>query len=135
MKLRLSARAASDLRQILDYLDTQNPRAAKSVRFSIRRAFDIITSFPANRSCANTRHSQVRRPAISLSDLLFSRSEPVREQFDSLEQFVIQESDLILEAADVDARESRALRPKPVALSQRSDRRGMGACGAADPAS
>src|SRR3954451_16452712 len=61
--------------------------------------------------------------------------EPVREQFDSLEQFVIQESDLILEAADVDARESRALRPKPVALSQRSDRRGMGACGAADPAS
>src|SRR5436309_15119938 len=53
MKLRLSARAASDLRQILDYLDTQNPRAAKSVRFSIRRAFDIVTSFPANRSCAN----------------------------------------------------------------------------------
>src|SRR4051794_26092720 len=65
----------------------------------------------------------------------FGVLEAVREQFDSLEQFVIQESDLILEAADVDARESRALRPKPVALSQRSDRRGMGACGAADPAS
>jgi plasmid stabilization system protein ParE len=47
MRLRLSTRAASDLREILDYLDTQNPTAAKSVRSSIWRALDILTSFPS----------------------------------------------------------------------------------------
>jgi plasmid stabilization system protein ParE len=47
MRLRLSARAASDLREILGYLDTQNPTAAKTVRSSIWRALDIVRSFPA----------------------------------------------------------------------------------------
>jgi addiction module RelE/StbE family toxin len=47
MKVRLSPRAASDLREILDYLSTQNPRAAKIVRSSIAGALDILRTFPA----------------------------------------------------------------------------------------
>jgi plasmid stabilization system protein ParE len=46
MKVRLSARAASDLRDMLDYLSAQNPRAAKTVRSAIARALDIVSSFP-----------------------------------------------------------------------------------------
>jgi toxin ParE1/3/4 len=47
MKVRLSSRAASDLRALLDYLDMQNPSAAKSVRSSIARALDVVNNFPA----------------------------------------------------------------------------------------
>jgi len=62
-------------------------------------------------------------------------SEPVREQIESAESFVIQgRRPDSLGVADVDEQESRTLRPKAVALSERFDGRGMGACGAAHSA-
>lgn len=47
MNVRFSSRAAFELREILDYLNAQNPRAAKIVRASIARALGVIRSFPA----------------------------------------------------------------------------------------
>jgi plasmid stabilization system protein ParE len=46
MKLRLSRRATSDLHEIIDYLNMQNPGAAKRVRAALEAALNILTSFP-----------------------------------------------------------------------------------------
>ena len=77
MKVQLSPRAASDLRAILDYLDTQNPRAAKTVRSSILRALDILGSFPA---IGVAQERRVRKYVVPQFPYLIYYSIAAREQ-------------------------------------------------------
>jgi plasmid stabilization system protein ParE len=46
MRLRFTRRAASDLREIADYIKAGNPQAAKRTRAAIIRSLQVLVLFP-----------------------------------------------------------------------------------------
>jgi toxin ParE1/3/4 len=70
LKLRLTTAALRDLNDIFEYLNSQNPRAARSVINAIERSINLLTEYPM--SARQTDMIDVRvRPLSKYPFLVF----------------------------------------------------------------
>jgi plasmid stabilization system protein ParE len=68
MRVRHTSRARRDLEAICDYLDRNNPDAARAVKLAVSRATELLADFPKIALCVfqlQPRHaySRVHAPA------------------------------------------------------------------------